>query len=133
MNLVVDTSVIIGHLRGDAACSGFLESQARTGADLGVSAVTWAEVLAESHLDEEAEAVAIRLLRSLRTLPVTVAIATQAGRLVRAWRRSHGLGLPDAFIAASALEHDSPLVTLDQRHFGCVPGLVVLAPYAPQA
>ncbi|HVB09085.1 MAG TPA: type II toxin-antitoxin system VapC family toxin [Bacillota bacterium] len=127
MTLLVDSSIVIGHLRGEETCAAALKAYLRAGADLAVSAVTWTEVLAGERQDAQAESIALALLESFTTEPVTAAIATAAGRLVRAWRRSHGLRLPDAVIAATALELDCPLVTLDQRHFACVPGLVIAA------
>ena len=128
MTLLLDSSVVIGHLRADPACTALLLSQAAAGADLSVSAVTWSEVLAGERLDADTELAAVHLLDALTPVSVTSAIATAAGRLVRAWRRSHGLQLPDALIAATALDLDCPLVTLAPRHFACVPGLVVAVP-----
>jgi predicted nucleic acid-binding protein len=42
---------------------------------------------------------------------------------------SHGLEIPDALIAATALELSLPLYTLNDRHFRMIPGLTVLRPY----
>ncbi len=128
MTLLLDSSVLIGHLRADPSCTTLLKSHAMAGADLSVSAITWSEMLAGERLDADSERAVIHLLDAMTTVPVTPRIATTAGRLVRAWRRSHGLQLPDALIAATAVDLDCPLVTLDQRHFACVPGLVVAVP-----
>ena len=42
---------------------------------------------------------------------------------------SQGLGIVDALIAATALEHGTPLYTFNLKHFKSVPGLQVIVPY----
>ncbi len=51
----------------------------------------------------------------------------KAGELTR-FRLSHGLDALDAFIAATALEYEEPLLTFNRKHFGAVPGLTIAAP-----
>lgn len=53
------------------------------------------------------------------------AISYRAVNLVRAYRLSHGLALPDAFIAATALEHGEQLATGNTRDFIFIEGLVI--------
>ena len=43
---------------------------------------------------------------------------------------SHGLGLIDALIAQTALDLSLPLHTFNAKHYRCVPGLEIIAPYA---
>ena len=42
---------------------------------------------------------------------------------------SHGLLLPGALIAATALEDDWKLYTKNVRHFRMIPGLNIVRPY----
>ena len=42
---------------------------------------------------------------------------------------SHGLGLLDALIAATALGHGSVLNTFNERHYRMFPGLTTVRPY----
>lgn len=42
---------------------------------------------------------------------------------------SHGLILPDALIAATAMEHNLKLYTRNTRHFRMIPELKVNQPY----
>jgi predicted nucleic acid-binding protein len=42
---------------------------------------------------------------------------------------SHGLGVMDALIAATAVGQGLPLATLNIRHFRAVPGLQIVQPY----
>jgi len=43
---------------------------------------------------------------------------------------THSLGLLDALIAATALTHNLPLHTFNQKHFAAVPNLQTIQPYA---
>lgn len=45
------------------------------------------------------------------------------------YRLSHGLGLVDALIAATALGCGEPLANFNVRHYQAVPGLVTVQPY----
>lgn len=54
---------------------------------------------------------------------------TQTSLTLASLKLSHGLGAMDALIAATALEHNSPLYTFNVKHFGAVPGLQVIVPY----
>ena len=62
-----------------------------------------------------------------------IAYPTQSGleasRTFAALKLSHGLGIIDALIAATALEHGLPLYAFNIKHFGAVPGLQVIVPY----
>lgn len=42
---------------------------------------------------------------------------------------SHGLLIPDALIAATAVEEGLTLFTRNLRHFQMIPGLTAIAPY----
>ncbi len=42
---------------------------------------------------------------------------------------NHSLGILDALIAATALTHNLPLHTFNQKHFTAVPGLKTVQPY----
>ena len=59
------------------------------------------------------------LLGPLREVVVDRAVAERAGRI----RREAGIRLPDALIAATALQHDLQLASRDRRDFDAVRGL----------
>lgn len=65
-----------------------------------------------------------RLLSTLKQLPMTSAIAERAGRL----RRRIDIDLPDAVIAATALEHGLVLLTRKVADFRDVPRLRIRQP-----
>lgn len=107
-DLLVDTDVFIDHLRG-------ARRLAPGGHRLHYSVITRAELFAGSSAGDAVT----RLLAPFRELVVDRAVAERAGRI----RRQHGLRLPDALIAAGALEHRLGLVTRNHRDFARVDGL----------
>lgn len=90
--------------------------------ELFVSAITRAELFSGRGIEERRVR---RLLEPLTELPVDRAIAERAGRL----RRGTPLRMPDALIAATALEHRLMLVTRNVRDFEPVRGLKLRAPH----
>ena len=70
--------------------------------------------------------------RFLRAFPVFWPAEPEMSRALReftGYRLSHGLGLIDALIAATALGRGEPLATFNVRHYQAVPGLVTIQPY----
>ena len=109
--ILVDTDVLVDHLRG--------HRRFEPGIDVvHVSAITRAELFAGRAGDERRVR---RLLDAMTEIPVDRAIAERAGRL----RRATALALPDALIAATAVEGRLTLVTRNARHFAPVSGLRV--------
>lgn len=73
-----------------------------------------------------------RLLSTFRWLALDEAVARRAGDLGRRWRASHhGLATADLVIAATALEHQLDIATLNVRHFPMFDGLA--PPYSGTA
>jgi len=114
--ILVDSDVLIANLRGlDAAHSWLVKARTERG-PLAVSAVGVAEITGGMRSPERREV--NRLLRSLRILPVTDAVAYRAGEFRRRYRRSHAaIGLADYLVAATADLHGLPLATLNLKHF----------------
>ncbi len=112
-DLLVDTDVFIDHLRGAA--------EVKPGRHrLHYSVITRAELVAGS----TASALTTQLLAPFREVAVDRAIAERAGRVAREF----GLRLPDALIAATALERGLQLSTRNTKDFERVRGLRVRAP-----
>jgi predicted nucleic acid-binding protein len=66
----------------------------------------------------------------VRRLPVSAAASQRAVSLLHDYSLAHGLGIPDALIAAIALEGEHTLVTSNLRHFRFITGLrLAQAPY----
>lgn len=67
-------------------------------------------------------------LNEVDELSVSRAIAESAGRI----RRTAQLDIADALIAATALEHNLPLMTRNRRHFERVADLQLQSPPEPR-
>ena len=107
-DVLVDTDVFIDHLRGAA--------QLRPGRNrLHYSVITRAELFAGN----TATALASQLLAPFREVAVDRDIAERAGRVAC----ESGLRLPDALIAATALEKELQLSTRNVSDFDKVRGL----------
>lgn len=119
--LLLDTDVLVEYLRGRDEAVAYLEGLE---ADLFVSTVTVAELFAGAR---EAEEPALRqLVAAFDAVAPDADVAEEAGRLRRRFAPSHGTGLADALIAATAQALGARLVTFNRRHF---PMLEVTVPY----
>lgn len=107
-DVLVDTDVFIDHIRG--------AKQIKTGRNrLHYSIITRAELFAGTSASD----VITQLLEPFRELVVDRAVAERAGRI----RHEAGVRLPDALIAATAVEHGMSLATRNRRDFEAVRGL----------
>ena len=104
-DVLVDTDIFVDHLRGAR------ELSARSHR-LHYSVITRAELVAGNSATDLVN----RLLSAFREIPVDRSIAERAGRI----RRESGIRLPDALIAATALEHGLSLVTRNRSDFESV-------------
>jgi predicted nucleic acid-binding protein len=82
--ILLDTSVILDHLNGRNARTEFLDHLVEEGHLLACCPVNITEVYAGLRSGEEPQTEAF--IESLECLPVTPAIARQAGLLRRDWR-----------------------------------------------
>ncbi len=121
--VIVDTSVIIGHLRGNPKATRFLERRAATGPIYAPALVLW-ELWLGATTPQRRSALQAALRQTIPD-PLTPAMAQLAAELQQA-RRQQGRELPtfDLLIASHALFHGMPIATLD-RDYSDIPGLVV--------
>ena len=122
MRLLVDTSVLIDHLRGDPRAVQLLVEAVRAGHELHSVTVVRTEVLAGMRRGEEKAT--LSLLGALGWQEVTVAIADRAGEWARRFLRSHaGVDTVDYIVAAAAEQIGARLLTQNVRHFPMIAGL----------
>ena len=114
MTMVFDSSVLISHLRGQVPATDLLLSMPT--AERLVSVLTRVEIEGGMRSGERSDFA--ELFSAVTLVPVSDAMARQAGRLLRQFRRSHaGIDLVDYVIAATAQLRDARLATLNVRHF----------------
>lgn len=122
MNVLVDSSVLIDHLRGDPRALDVLLLAAREGDELWSVTVVRTEILAGMRAGEE-DATHL-LLAQLRWLDVDASLADAAGELGRQYLRSHpGVDTVDYLLAAAAQRLEARLLTQNVRHFPMIAGL----------
>ncbi len=120
--LLIDTDVLIDCLRGREDTRLYIEG-------LPVAPFLSAATVAELHagvLDSERDNFDA-FIAAFRVLPVTEEIARHGGLHRRDYGHSHGTGLVNGIIAATALQIGSGLVTLNLRHYPMLDA--VLVPY----
>ena len=121
--ILVDTDVLIAHLRGVPPARDWLvEARRESGGRLAASVVTATEILGGLRSPERT--VVARLLATLHLHPVSEIVARRAGELMRRYRRSHSsIGLGDYLVAATADVQGFDLATLNVKHFPMFKGL----------
>lgn len=118
---LVDTDVLIAHLRGIEPARGWLRAVRQAG-PLSISVITIAELTGGMRSAERSAVWG--LLSAFEVEPISETIARRAGEFMRTYRSSHqGIGLPDYLIAATAEQHGATLATLNTKHFPMFPEL----------
>ena len=69
-----------------------------------------------------------KFLERFEVSPLTERVSSIAVSLLKKYRLSHGLLLPDALIASTAIANDIPLASKNQRDYRFIPDLNLL-PY----
>lgn len=124
MAALFDTDILIDYLRGLPQAEQALEDD-----DLNAfaSVITVAE-LYQGVRDGEERTKLDELVEDLVVLEIDTDIAREGGLMRRTYRHSHGSGLDDCLIGATANHYDLTLKTLNTRHFPMV--RTVVAPYS---
>jgi len=113
---MIDTDVLIEYLRGSDRAAKLLEGLE---GDLVISAMSVAELFSGVKGSEEMDALD-QFMLAFRTIPIHDRLARQAGLIRQEYHPSHGVGLADALIAATALEEGAELFTFNRRHYPMV-------------
>jgi predicted nucleic acid-binding protein len=119
--ILVDTDVLIDYLRGLPAAVSFLEDLTEP---LLISSMTVAELYAGVREGEERQILDL-FIQAFEVVPVDDEIAIQGGLFRRDYRASHGTGLADALLAATAERRRLQFVTLNARHYPMLSDLKV--------
>jgi predicted nucleic acid-binding protein len=113
--LFVDTDILIDAGRGAEEAVGFLQNTQQN-VTLAVSAVTQMELLVGARNKSELREIE-RFLAQFYVVKLSEAITDKALALLRTYRLSHGLLIPDALIAATAITMNEPLASKNQRDY----------------
>lgn len=117
--ILVDTDVMVDYLRGDEKAILFVKQRAER---IILSSIVVGELYAGVKGDVE-QATLDDVVSLFRVVPVTVDIAKAGGLLKRDFGKSHGVGIADAIIAATAQIENAQLKTLNVKHYPMIPRL----------
>ena len=112
---LLDSDIIIWHLRGRDEVTGMLRDLQRSGVP-GCSALSVLEVQVGVKKSEEERT--NYFLKHLKVFDVNREIASKAAQLIREYRsKGVTLDIPDAVIAGTCILHDLILVTYNRKHY----------------
>ena len=117
--IVLDTDVLVDFLRGHSKAVDFVNAHADR---IILSSIVVAELFAGVKGDAE-QAVLDNFVSIFRVVPVSAEIAKAGGLYKRDYGTSHGVGLADAILAATAEAENAELKTLNTKHYPMLKGL----------
>ena len=117
--ILPDTDVLVDFLRGYKPAVSFVKDHCD---QIVLSSIVVAELYA-GIANKSEEAVLDELVKAFRVAPVTMELAKAGGLLKREYGRSHGVGLADAILAATAQFEGADLKTLNVMHYPMMKGL----------
>lgn len=123
---VVDTDILIDAARKvkeALECLGDIEEHSVA----AISVITQMELFVGCR-DEAEQRVAEHFLERFHVLRLTEQVSDTAVGLLRQYRLRHGLAIPDALIAATAIALNQPFISRNQRDFRFIKELQLL-PY----
>jgi predicted nucleic acid-binding protein len=111
--ILVDTDVLVDFLRGYGKAVNFVN---KYNDRIILSSIVVAELFAGVKGDAE-EAALQDFVFLFRVVPVSAEIAKAGGLYRRDYGKSHGVGLADAILAATAEVEHADMKTLNTRHY----------------
>jgi len=117
--LLVDTDVMVDFLRGNPKAVALLQTYS---VRVILSSIVAAELYAGVRGDEELSKLD-SLISIFRVVPVSVELARAGGLYQKDYAKTHGIGLADAIIAATAEAENADLKTLNTKHYPMIKGL----------
>lgn len=119
---LVDTDLLVDYLRGHPSAIRFIEDHANR---IILSAMSVAELYAgvRGGVTGPEQLALENFLSLFSIIPVSAEVAKVGGLYRRDYAGSHGVGLADAVIAATAVLSDAELKTLNVKHYPMFDGL----------
>jgi predicted nucleic acid-binding protein len=118
-SILLDTDVLVDFFRGYSKAVAFVNSNSSR---IILSSIVVAELYAGVKGDEE-EATLESFVSLFPVIAVGSEIAKTAGLYKRDYSKSHGVGLADTILAATAVTENAELKTLNTKHYPMMKGL----------
>jgi predicted nucleic acid-binding protein len=119
--LLIDTCILIDFLRGEPPALKFLQTMRQ---EAVLSAINVAELMA-GRMKAKEEVFVQELYERHQIFPVDVEIAVLGGVYVRQYGPSHGTGIMDALLAATATIKKCTFVTRNKKHFPMLGDIII--------
>jgi predicted nucleic acid-binding protein len=124
--ILIDTDVLIDVANNDVTAKARLAAESQNAA-LAISTVTVMELIVGCRNKSELQTLN-RFLSQFQVLTLNHTISDRTTELLQTYFLSHGLLIPDALIASTAIENQIPLISKNQRDFRFIQELNLL-PY----
>lgn len=122
--IVIDTNIFIDYIRGKEEAKRFFEENATE--EIGFSAITEVELLREASCnDKKVREDILSWLMHLTKIPVENPLCIVAGDIAR----RYNVEIPDAIIAATAIQNNAILLTKNTKDFKNIKELKTKNPY----
>ena len=118
-SILLDTDILVDFLRGHTKAVAFVNTHS---ARIILSSIVVAELYAGVKGDAE-QAALDDFVSLFRVVPISAEIAKIGGLYKRDYGKSHGVGLADAILAATAETEDAELKILNSKHYPMMKGL----------
>jgi predicted nucleic acid-binding protein len=118
-SILLDTDVLVDFFRGHRKAVAFVNAHSTR---IILSSIVVAELYAGVKGDAE-QTTLENFISLFHVVPVSPEIAKAGGLYKRDYGKSHGVGLADAILAASAEVENAELKTLNTKHYPMLKGL----------
>ncbi|GBD32166.1 MAG: hypothetical protein KatS3mg081_2101 [Gemmatimonadales bacterium] len=115
IGVLLDSDVIIEVLRGRRSVVAALRALEASGVSTYCTAIGWAEIYTGVRPGEESVTAAFFEARG--EVPLDSRVGRRAGEYLASYRKSHGVEIADALVAAAAVTSGLYLWTLNRRHY----------------
>ena len=124
----MDSTVLIDLSRGNKEAIDFIDSLRKNKQEIAISIISSMELIIGCRDKNEVNKT-LTFFGDYPVIDISISISKMAYNLVIQYSKSHGLVIPDALIAATALDKNLTLATDNVRHFDMIVGLSVQKPY----
>ena len=118
-SILLDTDILVDFFRGHSKAVFFVNTNSTR---IILSSIVVAELYAGVKGDTE-QATLESFIALFRVIPVGAEIAKAGGLYKRDYGKSHGVGLADALLAATAEAENAELKTLNIKHYPMIKSL----------
>ncbi len=126
--VLVDTDILIDISRNKPRAVDFFDNLSKENPPIFISVISAMELMVGARNKKEVGEIE-NFLAAYQLLPLTARVSYKAYELIKRYAKSHGLEIPDALIAASAISSTLYLATTNKKHFSRIKDLQSIETY----